>query len=336
MPQIYSFWRDKFSFPTIILVLACIVGIFHFFSYLIPLTDDAFVVTNVQAVAADVAGYITKIYVHNGEHVKKGQPLFKVFDTPYKLALAKAKSNYEEELAHINVIQQETKKNEALLKMSIADLHKKQFEYNLKKNQTVNQAISQLEIKNLSYDVESLTNQEHALSQQLIIDDKQIVQAKKKAYALKAIWDNAKVNVALTTVRAGSNGIVDNMYLSVGTPIIQHQPLFSLINTDSWYVQANFNETDLRYARPGDKVIVVLRMYYFQKIFHGVIVNHVWAADRQNTNPRSQQQVVVNVNEWLNLPQRFPLQVKILDPDPRYPLHPGASAYVYIRTGTHR
>ncbi len=336
MPKIYSFWRDKFSFPTIILVLACIVGIFHFFSYLIPFTDDAFIVTNTQAVAADVAGYITDIYVHNGQHVKKGQPLFKVFDTPYKLALAHAQSSYEEALIHIEVIQQETKKNEALLKMTLADLHKKQYEYDLKKNQSVNQAISHLEIRELAYDVESLTNHVQALRQQLLIDDRQSAEAKKKAHALKAVLDNAKVNVDLTTVRAGSNGIVDNMFLSVGTPIIQHQPLFSLINSDSWYVQANFNETDLRYVRPGDEVIIVLRMYYFEKIFHGVIVNHVWAADRQNTNPRSQQQVVVNVNEWLNLPQRVPLQIKILDPDPRHPFNPGASAYVYVRTGTHR
>lgn len=336
MPQIYNFWRDKFSFPTIILVLACIVGIFHFFSYLIPFTDDAFVVTNVQPVAADVAGYITKIYVHNGEHVKKGQPLFKVFDTPYKLALAKAQSSYEEALVHIDVIQQETKKNEALLKMAEADLRKKEYEYSLKKAQSVTQAVSHLEIKELAYDVESLTNNVKALRQQLIIDDRQTTETKKKAHALKAILDNAKVNLALTTVRAGSNGIVDNMYLSIGTPIIQHQPLFSLVNSDAWYIQANFNETDLRYVRPGDKVTIILRMYYFQKIFHGIIVNHVWAADRQNTNSRSQQQVVVNVNEWLNLPQRFPLQIKILDADPHYPLNPGASAYVYVHTGTHR
>ena len=90
----------------------------------------------------------------------------------------------------------------------------------------------------------------------------------------------------------------------------------------------------MRHARPGDRVTIVLRMYYFEKIFHGVIVNHVWAANRQNINARTQQQVVVNRNEWLNLPQRFPLQIKVLDPDPRYPLNPGASAYVYIHTGS--
>ena len=63
-----------------------------------------------------------------------------------------------------------------------------------------------------------------------------------------------------------------------------------------------------------------------------IFVNTLWAADRQTTAPKSQLQKVVNENEWLLLPQRFPIQIKILDPDPNYPLNPGSSAYVYIST----
>jgi multidrug resistance efflux pump len=133
-------------------------------------------------------------------------------------------------------------------------------------------------------------------------------------------------------VRAPGDGVIDNLYVSPNTPIRIHQPIFSFIDTSSYYIQANFNETDLRHVRPGDKAYIWLRMYYFDKLFHGVIVNNLWAADRQKTAPRSQLQRVHNENEWLLLPQRFPLQIKILDPSPDYPLNPGASAYVYIRT----
>ena len=332
MTKIYDFWKDKFNLPTVILIVAAVVGIIHIFSYLIPFTDDAFVVTNVQPVAADVSGYITEIYVKNGQKVKKGDLLFKVFDTPYKLAYAKAEASYEEAIANIDVIDQETLKNKDNLNTAIANLNKVKYEYSLKSKQLVNRSVSQLEIQKLVYDIQSLSSQVSSLKKQLTIDDKQIIQQKKKVAALKAEMDNAKVNVELTTVRSSADGIVDNMYLSVGTPIMQHQPLFSFVNTDSWYIQANFNETDLRYVRPGDKVIIVLRMYYFDRVFHGEIVNNVWAADRQQVNSRTQQQTVKNDNEWLNLPQRFPLQIKILDPDPKYPLNPGASAYVYIKT----
>ena len=71
MVKIYHFCKDKFNLPTIIMIVAVIIGFFHFFSYIFPFTDDAFVVANVQTVAADVSGYVTKIYVKNGEYVKK-------------------------------------------------------------------------------------------------------------------------------------------------------------------------------------------------------------------------------------------------------------------------
>lgn len=330
MTKIYDFWKDKFNLPTTILLVGAIVALLHFFSYLFPFTDDAFVVANIQPIAADVSGYITQIYVKNGQKVKKDAPLLKVFDKPYQLAYAKAHADYEEALASIEVIRQETQKNKDNLLAAEANLNKAKYEYSLKNKPLVSRSVSQLEIKQLNYTIQNLTSQANSLKKQLIIDDKQIIQQQKKVASLKAEMANAQVNINLTTVRAGADGIIDNMYLSVGTPIIQHQPLFSLVNTHDWYIQANFEETDLRYVRPGDKVTVILRMYYFDKVFHGVIVNNIWASDRQFVNARTQQQTVKNDNEWLNLPQRFPLQIKILDPDPKYPLNPGASAYVYI------
>lgn len=330
MIKIFDFWRDKFTLPTIILIVACIVGLIHLFSYLIPFTDDAFVVTNSQPVAADVSGYITHIYVKNGQYVKKGTPLFKVFDVPYKLALRKAQSLYKEVLAEIEVLNQEIQKNQDLLNMTSANLKKVQYEYSLKK--LARRSVSHLEIKELSYDIQSLTSKVDSLKKEIIVNTKQVIKQKQKAKTLKVEIENAKVNLDLTNVRAGANGVIDNFYLAVGTAIIQHQPLFSLINTDEWYVQANFYETDLRYVKPGDEVIIVLRMYYFTKVFHGRIVNRIWVANRQLVDPRTQQQNILDDNEWLNIPQRMPLQIKILDPDPRYPLHSGTSAYVYIKT----
>lgn len=170
---------------------------------------------------------------------------------------------------------------------------------------------------------------------QIDIEDQQIVEQNKKVLALKASLDNAEVNLNLTIVRAPANGYADNMYISNGTPVKIHEPLFSFVNTTKWWIQANFDETDLRRIRPGDHAIIVLRMYYFHKIFHGKIVNNIWPANRQKTAERSQQQIVQNENEWLLLPQRLPLQLEILDPDPNFPFHPGASAYVYLQAHTH-
>lgn len=65
-------------------------------------------------------------------------------------------------------------------------------------------------------------------------------------------------------------------------------------------------------------------------MFHGVVISTNWAVGRQETQASSQLQKVARENEWVLLPQRFPVQIKILDLDPKFPLNVGASTYVYI------
>ena len=319
----------------IVISIALFIGLFNLFSYWFPFTNNAFVATNVTPIAADVSGYITKIYVKNGEFVKKGAPLLRVYQKPYRLAYDYAKARYEEGVEHIRVIQQQTNKTRDLLNAATYDYEKAKIEYRFKDNALVRQAVPVLEIKKLNYDLQSMGKKKDALKNQIAIEDQQIVEQQKRVQALKASMDNARVNLQLTIVKAPSDGVVDNMYISTGTPVQTHKPLFSFIDTSTWWVQANVNETDLRRIRPGDEVYVILRMYYFRKLFHGRIVNTMWAANRQDTIQRTQQQRVTNENQWLLIPQRLPLQIQILDPDPNYPLQPGASAYVYLKANTH-
>ncbi|MBP7846845.1 MAG: HlyD family secretion protein [Burkholderiales bacterium] len=332
MAKLGNLIRKQLNLPIIIVGLAGVIGIYHIFSYLIPFTDNAFVVTNVTPVAADVSGFITDIYVKNGQAIKKDQPIFKVYQEPYRLALAQASADYQQGLKKVIVLQRQIDKANSLVKSTQAELAKATYELDLKKDQVVAEAVPVLEIKKLGYDVEALTNKLAALQHEVAILAAQVDEQHQIVASLKAKMDNAQVNLDLTVVRAPSNGVVDNMYISTNTPIKIHEPVFSFIDTTNYYIQANLNETDLRNVRVGDKVTIMLRMYYFDKIFHGVIVNTLWAADRQTTSAKTQLQKVQNENEWLLLPQRFPVQIKVLDVDPNYPLNPGASAYVYIST----
>jgi len=332
MAKLGNLIRKQLNLPLIIVGFAGVIGIYHIFSYLIPFTDNAFVVTNVTPVAADVSGFITDIYVKNGQPIKKDQPIFKVYQEPYRLALSQASADYQQGLKKVIVLQRQIDKANSLVKSTQAELAKAQYELDLKKDQAVAEAVPVLEIKKLGYDVEVLTNKLAAWQHEVAILLAQVDEQQQIVASLKAKMDNAQVNLDLTVVRAPSNGVVDNMYISTNTPIKIHEPVFSFIDTTNYYIQANLNETDLRNVRVGDKVTIMLRMYYFDKIFHGVIVNTLWAADRQTTSAKTQLQKVQNENEWLLLPQRFPVQIKVLDVDPNYPLNPGASAYVYIST----
>lgn len=332
MTKIRKLVAGQLNLPIIVIGFAVLIGIYHIFSYLIPFTDNAFVVTNVTPIAADVSGFITKINVKNGQLVKKNDPIFEVYQEPYRLAVEQASADYQQGLKKIIVLERQVDQANSQVKSIQADLDKANYELSLKKDQSVADAIPVMEIRKLEYDVKNLSNKLESMKHEVAVLLARIEEQKQTVASLKAKKDNAKVNFDLTTVRAPSDGVIDNMYVSLNTPIKIHEPVFSFIDTTNYYIQANLNETDLRNVRVGDKVTIILRMYYFDKIFHGEIVNTLWAVERQNTSNKSQLQKVQNENEWLLLPQRFPVQIKILDSDPNYPLNPGASAYVYIST----
>ena len=324
-------WR-QLNLPIIVVGCALLIGVYHLFSYMIPFTDNAFVVTNITPVAADVSGFITDIYVKNGQAIKKDDPIFKVYQEPYRLAYLQSSAEYQQGLKKILVLERQIDKTNSLIKATDAELNKAKYEFKLKKDRNVSEAVPTLEIRKISYDVDMLSNKLASMYHEVAILRAQIDEQHQIVDGLKARMDNAKVNLDLTIVKAPSDGVIDNMYVSPNTPIKIHEPVFSFIDTTNYYIQANFNETDLRNVRVGDKAIIVLRMYYFDKVFHGEVVNTLWAAERQTTSAKSQLQKIQNENEWLLLPQRFPLQIKILDVDPNYPLNPGSSAYVYIST----
>jgi multidrug resistance efflux pump len=79
-----AYIKKQVTLPLAVVLLALVIGFYHLFSYMIPFTDNAFVVTNVTPVAADVSGFITDIHVNNGQQVKKDQPIFTVYQIPYR------------------------------------------------------------------------------------------------------------------------------------------------------------------------------------------------------------------------------------------------------------
>lgn len=313
--------------------VAVLILVYHF-SYLFPFTNNGFVVANVRPVAANVQGYITGIYVQNEEYVKKGQPLFTVFKTPYELAYKKACSDVDEAKAQLRVLMSLVKKTEYLIQSQKETYEKLSFDHAHYNAALHDHAVSQIVVNNTLKNKNAALSNLKALEIELELNREKTIAQKMKIKSLIAVKQNAKVNLDETTVYADDNGIVQNLFTSLGAPIEIRVPIFSFVNTDSMYIQANFNETDLRNVKPGDKVTIWSRVYSLTKAYHGVVVSKNWAANRQVTDKRSQQQVVTNdESNWLLLPQRLPVQIKITDYDPiHYPLSIGSSAYVYIHT----
>lgn len=323
--------KRHITFANTVIFFGIFTAIIYLFSFLFPFTDNAFVVNNVRPVAALANGYITGLYVKNGDEVRKGQKLFTVFKKPYLYTVEQLSADLAVSHAQLAALKTTYERNHKIseskrrryIKLAQDDEKYRQG-YKLK-------SVSLITLQNSQQETQAAKDEWQAALKQLEIDAHQITAQAHEIESLDAKLKNAKVSLELTDVYAQGNGIIQNLFFTLGTPVNINQPLFSLVDTDNIFIQANFNETDLRDVRKGAKVVIFPRMYLGRKVFHGEIESDYWGANRQLVDNRTQLQNVINENQWILLPQRLPVIIRITDPDPQYPLRVGTSAYVYVK-----
>lgn len=321
------------TFPNITIAIGLVTAFIYVFSFLFPFTDNAFVMNNVRPVAAQVEGFITRLDVQNGQRVKPGDRLFTVFAKPYVLTVQRLQAELHAAQAQLAALRLTLEKDRKTSEQYARIYTKKRQDDEKFRKAYALKSISLIRLQNSQQETRASRDRWQAAKKQLDIDLQLIHAQEEQIKSIRAQLGIARVNLELTEVRAAESGVVQNLFLSVGTPVKVNQALFSLVNDEATYIQANFNETDLRRVKAGDKVWIFPRMYLGSKMFHGEIISNYWAANRQRVDPRSQLQNVTNENQWILLPQRLPVIIRVTDPHPDYPLRLGASAYVYVRVG---
>jgi multidrug resistance efflux pump len=322
------------KFPLLVLATLVFIIVIYYFSYLCPFTTNAFVVANFNEVAADVEGYVTGIYVQNEEYVKKGQPLFTVFQTPYELSYNKAMDDVDEARSYLTVLVKKIEKVSLVIAEQQENYERLDFDYEHNNSALIANAISEIVVNTSMRNKNAALLKLKSLEKQKELYEQELLVQKSKIKSLINVMLKAKVDLDETTVYAQHNGAITGMFVNLGTPIIKHKPIFSLVDTDTLYVQANFNEIDLRKVKIGDKVSIVPRIYLGSKVYHGVISSRNWSSSRLDLHGDNLIQIVKNTQStWFLLPQRLPVQIKLLDYDKdHYPLNIGETAYVYIHT----
>jgi len=137
----------------------------------------------------------------------------------------------------------------------------------------------------------------------------------------------AELDLSYCYVHAPFTGKVVNLNLSVGEFAHAGVQVFTLVDTRTWYVVANFRETQLRQIAEGSPAEVFLQ-FTGGKRFHGRVVGPGWAViPEYGTSTLGLPNVPRNL-DWVRLAQRFPVRIEIDNPDDTFRL--GASAVARI------
>jgi len=326
-----------------IIVLAAALAIYAFHESTVhPTTTDSSIDADIVHVAAAVGGRIIELPVSENARVAAGELLFQIDPLPYRLAVDQA-------AADLNIAEAELETRRRVLSTQRSDAL-------IAANQTKN-ALQNHELAMRSLErIRPLASKGYVPKQQL--DDAQVLEKdtatkltqaqEQEAAAYRAIDTEAAAEATVlarkaalaiaqraledTTVRASHNGLVVSLRVSTGEMIIPSQSLFTLINTDEWFANANFRETELDWIAVGD-CATVFSLIDRKVPIKGVVQGIGWGVTDQDVIniPRSVPFVERSMN-WVRVAQRFPVRIRIENP-PQQLMRLGASAVVEIKHG---
>lgn len=297
-----------------------------------PRTDDAYLRANIVGIAANVSGYITELAVVDNQKVTIGDLLFRVDVRPYQAELDVALAN----LAYVDLEIQALKDAITQREAEIASAEAVAL-YNVQYLARIEpllpkQFVTPDQIDAAKRNVrssEAMVLQTKAALAQAVANLGQIGDVNVRRARAQAMVVEKQLNVGYCEVRSSVNGYVTNFNTSVGQYAQEGEQVFALVDTSSWYLLANYQETDIRMIAPGMDVEVYL-MAYPRIRFHGVVQGIGWALYDPDQGSIGVLPTVSPTLDWVRLAQRFPVRI-VMDPSPEQsPYRMGATATAIV------
>ena len=133
--------------------------------------------------------------------------------------------------------------------------------------------------------------------------------------AKQAKVDSARLDLERTHVVAPFNAYVTNLNISIGAYARPGAPLFTLIDTRTWYVIANYRESKLKNIHLNDHVDLYL-MGHPDRRFNGVVESIGYGVFPEDGAVAQGLPNIDRTLNWVHLSSRFPVRIRVEDPDP--------------------
>jgi membrane fusion protein, multidrug efflux system len=302
-------------------------------------TDNAYVGVQKVMITPDISGKIASIAVREGERVTAGQPLFDIDPVPFQIAVTQA----EARLAGVRVdfanLKSDLAATDRLFELArqTSDLKTKDVER--KQALLASRASSQADVDTATTNLvaartqlEQLMQRQSSLRNQLRGDPNLPIEQHPPYIQAQAALDQAKRDLAHTTLRAPINGTATQVEsIQMGRYVMAGTPVFAVMDDEHPWVDANPKETDVTYLRVGQEA--ELRVDTFpDKIFRGTVssVSPGTGAQFSILPPQNAS------GNWIKVVQRVPLRITFMPDQDLARLRAGMSVTVDIDTHRQR
>jgi multidrug efflux system membrane fusion protein len=325
------------GFAILLAAIAAVAYVVYFIDQY-PRTDDAFARADTIGVAPQVSGRIIDLKVQDNQMVRKGDVLFVIDPIPYEHVLERTKSVLAAQQRQIGLTQREVNAQKFSAAASRANIGRVEAQYK-QATDTLNriepllaqefvtaEQVDQARTARRSAEAALEAAQQDAHRAEAAVSGVDALAA--RLGELRAAVASAEYDLQHTIMRAPFDGRVVDLDISVGEFATTGRRLFTLVDTRNWYVIANFRETELKHIKPGMPAEVYLMIDTAQR-FHGTVHSIGWGVlPDEGTSSAGLPKVPRAIN-WVRVAQRFPVRIRVDDPQPDL-FRIGASAVAVI------
>ncbi len=281
-----------------------------------PYTSQARVQGYVIGVAPQVSGIVTEVMVRNNERVEADQPLFRIDPSQYEIALAKARSDYDNALSQVGAGDAGVEAARANLRSAQASLVKAQKDTarlsKLYEEDPGTISVRRLEISRATLE-QSLAHVEAARAGiQQAIEAKGGDSSEAQNTILKVARtgvEKAKLDLEHTVVRATDRGEITDLQVDAGVFAGAGKPVITLVSLNDVWIEADFTENNLGHIEAGSPVEIVFDSLP-GRVYSGRVTNiGIGVSGARQTQPGTLP-TIDNDRDWLRQSQRFPVQVR--------------------------
>ena len=305
--------------------IAMVLGWAMWNAYMVaPWTRDGTVRSYVVTKAPEVAGRIVELPVRDNQPVHKGDVLLVIDPTDYQIAVRLTEAAVQQAQANAQTIDAQIMVQQAQITASQAQVEEARAAVMFAQEQAARYKdlanrefgtvqMEQQTASNLRKEEAALKNEQAALT----LAERQIATLKAQRGSAEATIaqaaansDGAKVNLGRTQIRSPVDGWVTNLLARLGDYATVGKSVISLVDADSFWVDAYFEETQLASIHEGDPANVKLMGY--SQIVRGEVGSVARGINVSNAQPDQQGLATVNpIFTWVRLAQRVPVRIRI-------------------------
>jgi len=310
-----------------ILAVAAVFALYEVATSFVAYTDDAFVRSDLVAVAPEVTGRIIAVHVHDNQVIKRGDPLITIDPEPFQLDVAQREAEINEAQARVAADADETaaardnlQSAESALVFARAtqarvsalvrdsDVSRQQLD------QANDDARRAEETRAAATAAVAESNLTHAMH----------VAALARAEAALAL---SRWKLSRTQMASPTDGTINNLTVRVGDTATAGQALIGVVDAHAWRVIANYKQSYIRNFPVGGTAWIWLDSapWHFRRARIGGIARGI---SREQGEDKLLP-YVAPTTDWIRLQRRFPVTL-FMDEEPPGGLYMGADARVVI------